>query len=56
MRSRKAPPNQKNRGQVLPHPPNLASEHPNRNARRGRIERTQKYLNVGGKIVFCEVV
>ena len=56
MRSSKAPPNQKIGGKFYPTPPNLASEHPNRNARRGRIERTHKYLNAGGKIVLCEVV
>ena len=35
MRSSKAPPNQKNRGQVLPTPPNLASEPDKCNARWG---------------------
>ena len=37
MRSSKAPPNQKNRGKFYPTPPNLASQHPNRNARRGYL-------------------
>ena len=41
MRSSKAPPNQKNRGQVLPTPPNLASEPDKCNARRGYLGTSQ---------------
>ena len=37
MRSSKAPPNQKNRGEFYPNPPNLALEHPKRNPRRGYL-------------------
>ena len=49
MRSSKAPPNQKNRGQVLPTPPNLASEPHKCNARRGFLGTSApKEPNKGG--------